>query len=98
MRLPFSLQDLEDELVRRLSGFISLIRGAEPVLRRDRVLEERLSTHGVEIVSHVNYSQIARVRRVRGLVSPLKCATQTWHRPRQLTITGTPAMETRRAA
>jgi len=38
-------------------------------LRTDIVIEERVRLHGAEIVSHVNYSQLARVWWSRGLAA-----------------------------
>jgi hypothetical protein len=34
----------------------------------DEVVEDRIWRNGVEIVSHVNWSQLARVRRSLGLI------------------------------
>lgn len=37
--------------------------------QRDEIVEERTWRSGVEVVSHVNWSQLARVRRCLGLMS-----------------------------
>ena len=37
-----------------------------PIIAQDEIVESRIWSSGAEIVSHVNWSQIARVRRSLG--------------------------------
>jgi hypothetical protein len=53
--------------VRWATGAIKLAFVADPVTPRECIVEQRGSFQGIEIVSRVNYSQLARVNRSRGL-------------------------------
>ena len=53
----------------------------EPSACREIIVEDRTWKHGIEIVSHVNYSQLARVRRGRGLPPDALPIGQGWSKP-----------------
>jgi hypothetical protein len=58
----------EEFMVLNASAFI------DPVVCRANVVEDRTWRHGIEIVSHLNYDQQARVRMALGLM-PDACGT-----------------------
>lgn len=45
------------------------------------IMEERLWIHGVEFVSHVNYTQLGRIRASRGLPLPALDEAGEWPPP-----------------
>jgi hypothetical protein len=59
---------INGELLRRATSFMKLPFLDEPAAPRECIVEERTSTHGIDVVSRVNYSQLARVSRSRGLL------------------------------
>ena len=86
----------EGGFVRRLTRVLNLVSAKEPVTRCERILEERVRVRGVEILSHVNYSQLARVRLIRGQMSPEPLGREPLLRPADRTWTA--ALARRRAA
>lgn len=51
------------------------------VAPRESIVEERMWRQGVEMVSRVNYTHLARVRSLRGIMPDELIGRRAWFRP-----------------